>query len=922
MRVQTILLTIVAALISQLLIGQKPYFQQQVDVKIAVRLDDSLHRLTAQATIDYTNHSPDTLRFIWFHLWPNAYKTERTALGQQLLENGDTKFYFSKADQRGYINQLDFRVNGQTAKTQDHPQHLDITKLLLPNPLPPGNSIRISTPFTVQLPAIFSRSGHSKNNTYQVTQWYPKPAVYDRTGWHPMPYLDQGEFYSEFGNYHVSITLPEKYVVAATGQLTDTTERARLLSRTGSNEDAGSNNRYKTLHYRADSVHDFAWFASPTYQIQFDTCSLPDGSVKEIWHFNQPGSEKVWKKSIDYSKQALRYYSERIGSYPYPTISVVESADGTGGGMEYPMLSVIDPIGNTEELRTIIQHEIGHNWFYAVLATNERIYPWMDEGLNSYYERKLATNLPDRTEELLLEYLYHERQDQPIQTPAEKFTPINYGAIAYLKAANWVEHMERRLGQAVFDKAMQDYYQSWKFKHPMPEDLLKHLQDKSRGDLSFDFELLNKTGPLVPAPKRGWVIQGINRWFEQKNRKIKNQITAFPAIGYNQADGVMAGLGLTNIKLPLNDMQWLVIPLYATKTKEFNGIGFLNHRWRPEGIWKRIDLGMSVARFSFNRFTAPNGQELIQRFTKLTPGVRFTWREDPRSARHRYLQLSYVRIGETSYRLQRDTTVNTSGDTVINNNYRSLTNKRGLFRIQYVQENNRKLYPYRWEAQVQFNGSFARPSITWNQFFNYPKGGGLHMRVFAGGFLYLGAQSTAEKFRLSRYYLQLSGPTGEQDYTYSNYFLGRSAFKSLASQQIMERDGAFKMRTDRLSNPIGRSDSWLIALNLSSSIPDSWNPLRVLPIRIPLYVFADIGASGSTWKLEEQGPRWLYTAGLEIPLLRRSIRIYVPLIYSNPFRDYVQSILGPKGRLGKRISFEINLDNLTPRRIQNEIDLW
>ncbi len=922
MRVQTILLTIVTAIFSHPLIGQKSYFQQQVDVTIQVRLDDSLHRLSANATIDYTNNSPDTLRYIWLHLWPNAYKTERTALGQQLLENGDTKFYFSEAHQKGYINQLDLRVDGIATKTEDHPQHLDITKLILPTPLLPGKKLRITTPFTVQLPAVFSRSGHGQNSTYQVTQWYPKPAVYDRTGWHPMPYLDQGEFYSEFGNYNVYITLPDKYVVAATGQLTDTTERARLLSRIRGNKEIRNNNRYKTLHYRADSVHDFAWFASPTYQIQFDTCKLSDGSLKEIWHFSQPASEPVWRKSIDYSKQALRYYSDRIGSYPYPIISVVESADGPGGGMEYPMLSVIDPTTDPQELRTIIQHEIGHNWFYGVLASNEREYPWMDEGLNSYYERKLAISPADPTEELLLEYLYYEKQDQPIQTAADKFTPINYGAIAYLKTAKWMELLERRLGQATFDRAMKDYYQAWKFKHPMPADLLKHLQDNCRGDLSPEFELLNKLGPLVPAPKHGWILQGLNGWLRQKHRSIKNQITAFPAIGYNQADGMMAGLGLTNIKLPLNDMRWLFIPLYATKTKELNGIGFLNHRWRSDGRWKRIDLGISVARFSFDRFTAPNGQELIQGFTKLTPGVRFTWREEPRSARHRHLQLSYIHVGETGYRFQRDTLIQSGGDTVFNNYYRTQINERGLFRIQYIQENNRKLYPYRWETQLQFNGQFARPTLTWNQFFNYPKGGGLNMRVFAGGFFYLGARSTTEKFRLSRYYLQMSGPTGEQDYTYSNYFPGRSAFEGIASQQMMERDGAFKMRTDRLSSPIGRSDAWLMAMNLSSSIPDAWNPLRVLPIKIPLNVFADIGASGSTWKLEEEGPRWLYTAGLEVPLLRRSIRVYIPLLYSKPFRDYVQSILGPKGRLGQRISFEINLDNLTPRRIQNEIDLW
>ena len=135
--------------------GQRPYFQQQVDYRIDARLDDSLHQIHATARIRYLNQSPDTLHFIWFHLWPNAYKTERTALGEQLLENGDTRFYFSSAEQKGYINQLDFRVNGMTARTEDHPEHIDIIKLILPEPLPTGNPWRSSPPFTCNCRTCF-----------------------------------------------------------------------------------------------------------------------------------------------------------------------------------------------------------------------------------------------------------------------------------------------------------------------------------------------------------------------------------------------------------------------------------------------------------------------------------------------------------------------------------------------------------------------------------------------------------------------------------------------------------------------------------------------------------------------------------------------------------------------------------------------
>ncbi|RYY88994.1 MAG: M1 family peptidase, partial [Chitinophagaceae bacterium] len=190
--------------------AQPASWQQRTDYLLEVTLDTTTRSLDGFEKLTYHNASPDTLRYIWFHLWPNAFKNDRTAFTDQQLRNGDTRFYFSNKDERGYINRLDFRVNGMPARTEDHPQWIDVVKLLLPQPLAPGATAQITTPFHVKLPRNFSRGGYA-GNTFQVTQWYPKPAVYDQKGWHPMPYLDQGEFYSEFGAYDVRITLPRTY---------------------------------------------------------------------------------------------------------------------------------------------------------------------------------------------------------------------------------------------------------------------------------------------------------------------------------------------------------------------------------------------------------------------------------------------------------------------------------------------------------------------------------------------------------------------------------------------------------------------------------------------------------------------------------------------------------------------------------------
>ncbi len=172
------------------------YWQQETNYNIRVWLDDHNNTLKGTVDIEYVNHSPDTLSFIWFHLWPNAYKNESTALAKQLKATGRKKV--RNAD-RGFIDSLSFTVDKQAAIIIADSSHIDITKLQLPSPLFPGDTIRIHTPFFVKLPSYYSRSGHYVQQ-YMICQWHPKPAVYDRKGWHAMPYLDQGEFYTHIGN--------------------------------------------------------------------------------------------------------------------------------------------------------------------------------------------------------------------------------------------------------------------------------------------------------------------------------------------------------------------------------------------------------------------------------------------------------------------------------------------------------------------------------------------------------------------------------------------------------------------------------------------------------------------------------------------------------------------------------------------------
>ena len=514
------------------------YFQQEVNYNIEVSLDDKNHYLNAFETIEYTNNSPKAINEIYFHLWPNAYKKYNTALGNQKLEEGDTEFYFAKESLLGYIDNLNFKVNDEEVEWVYDIDHEDICILYLFSPLEPGQSIQISTPFTVKLPkGIFSRLGHI-DQSYQITQWYPKPAVYDRNGWHPMPYLGQGEFYSEYGSFDVKITLPKNYVVGATGDLVNNNEEANWLNKKAKEtlkiiddlnpEDMSfpaSSDTTKTLHFHQENVHDFAWFADKRYHVLKGEVTLPHSKRKvTTWAMFTNNESYLWKNSIEYLNDATYYYSLWNGDYPYNHVTAVDGALSAGAGMEYPNITVIGESYNAFSLERVIMHEVGHNWFYGILGNNERDHPWMDEGINSMNEnRYIETKYPNRkflgdsskitktpvswfdmnhySEKTNYElmYLFNARRnlDQPIEEKAPEYTPFNYGAIVYGKTALVFDYLMAYLGEELYDKCMQRYYEEWKFKHPHPEDLKAIFEEETQQDLSWFFnKIINSTNKI------------------------------------------------------------------------------------------------------------------------------------------------------------------------------------------------------------------------------------------------------------------------------------------------------------------------------------------------------------------------------------------------------------------------------------------
>lgn len=507
------------------------YWQQNVSYSIEVALDDSNHVLHGFESLDYQNNSPDTLGFLIFHLWPNAYSTKNTALAEQLVRMGQSELYFASPDEMGNIDSLAFTLDGLPCVWEYDKRNVDICTLKLEKPLLPGNSLKIETPFRVKLPSgSISRSGHV-DESYQITQWYPKPAVYDQSGWHGMPYLTIGEFYSEFGSYDVKITLPENYTVGATGDLQTQSEIQRIdsiIEKTESWIDQRSKEnswdayaemqdfppsakRLKTLHYKQENVHDFAWFADKRFHVLKGSVALPHSSDSvSVYTMFTNKKARLWKNSIEYMHDAVFYYSLWNGDYPYAQATAVDGTISAGGGMEYPNVTVIGDASTEMSLETVIMHEVGHNWFYGILGSNERDFAWMDEGINSYNEQRyFSTKYPsgymyfgNSSSKLLkrlglsiygmkdvhyFSYLVSARanKDQALNIPSNEYSPINYGTIVYSKSAVFLNYLRHYLGDEKMDAVMHSYFDKFKFKHPNPHDFYAVLESET-GE-SFDW---------------------------------------------------------------------------------------------------------------------------------------------------------------------------------------------------------------------------------------------------------------------------------------------------------------------------------------------------------------------------------------------------------------------------------------------------
>ena len=553
-----ILFTLTLFLLSIALNAQKPYFQQKLDYDIAVTLNDVQHTLSGVENLIYQNNSPDTLREIYFHLYYNAFNGLSTAYTRQLNRVNDASFSFAKPEQLGGYNKFEIRTGSKLLEVSLDKNNPDISKIVLNQPLLPHQSVALNINFEEKIPFAFSRPGHI-DQQYLITQWYPKPAVYDATGWHALPYLENGEYYGEFATFDVRITLPENYVVAATGELQTESERIFIRNRASldlkefERKDPKSNDSFylsavknKTIQFTAHDVHDFGWFADKRFIVR--TEKIPKGNFTDnevtCEVYFTPRDYAIWKNGAHYARNAVEYYGTRVGKYPYSHASVVAQYDRHGSGMEYPMITVIGGANSASDLEDVVVHEVGHNWFYGILGSNERDNGWMDEGINTYYEDCYSNEIFNDTMQnkpstfIFVDTLepgfkkrlcflkcvydnnvaYFDHQTLAPHLTSDTFNNKQYGDAYYFRPSKGLKMLEGYVGRKKFDATMQKYYSEWKFKHPQPDDFKSVLQSNLGDSINWFFNDIIGTSQIT-----AYSIQNIKKLNDKYEVVIKNK---------------------------------------------------------------------------------------------------------------------------------------------------------------------------------------------------------------------------------------------------------------------------------------------------------------------------------------------------------------------------------------------------------------
>lgn len=501
------------------------YWQNRADYRIACTLDPQTHRVSGTVTLVYTNNSADALSFLWLQLDQNIYRNDSRGTATTTTQGGR---WANAQYTDGYVmGKTELRIGGLATAPKEVVTTDTRMQVWLPQPLAAGASLELTLHYAFTIPEYGTdRMGRLKQKEgwiYQAAQWYPRVAVYDDIrGWNTDPYLGAGEFYLSYGDVEYSITAPASMVVVGSGELLNPQEcytsaqqqrwkQARESDQTvtiigademGSRAALLSANSL-TWKFRCNNTRDVAWAASSAFVIDAARINLPSGkkalaisaypreSMKE-----RDGND--WRRSTEYTKASIEFYSNYLYEYPYPAATNVA---GIVGGMEYPGIVFCSAQSTGSSLWGVTDHEFGHIWFPMIVGTNERRYAWMDEGFNTFINNlsTSAFNKGEYDSEMpmgaLTPMLFNDRMDGLFNQP-DVIQQNNLGIAAYYKPAVMLTLLrEEVLGKERFDRAFREYVHRWAFKHPTPWDFFRTIENVAGEDLAWFW--------------RGWIL---NTW--------------------------------------------------------------------------------------------------------------------------------------------------------------------------------------------------------------------------------------------------------------------------------------------------------------------------------------------------------------------------------------------------------------------------